>query len=222
MTALSGRRARTPAVVRVVEVLAWLSAVLTVLGTLVEAATAALGPAVWVPLPVAESWPRLPASASVEGATARVVGGGFTTAEVDVEGLSGVTRALLASGAVVQGGTVVVLLLLVAGLCRRQRLGTLHDGSLSRRLQGAGLLTVVAGVVWQLCLGAGANRAAEEALRIDGAAWDESIVGWEGPGELLGFPAPGFGLQIDFWPIGLGLLLMVLAVVFRKPAGPVP
>lgn len=96
-----------------------LYALATAVGTLVIVAQAIWAQTVAVALPVSTFWPTAGSSVTINGPTASVVGGGFSSADLFLSGLHLDARLWLAAGHLVQGAVFVALGAAVAVLCSR-------------------------------------------------------------------------------------------------------
>lgn len=211
-----GGAAGIPASVRFTRIIAVIYAVLSGIGAIWAAALTMLAPTVQVTVPVQEFWPELPESAEVMGTTAKVVGGGVTEAMLELENLGTATRVLLAGSDVLQGLLGVCLGVAVAVLCTGLIRQVPFTPIAVRWVRITGAATMICGLGWQLLGGWGSSLASHQALGRHGGAWNENITGWEGPEQILGMPSASDAFSIDFWPIGVGLALLALALVLRN------
>lgn len=210
------RTAGVPVSVRVTRIVAIIYAVFSGIGAIWAAAWTMLVSEVLVTVPVREFWPELPESVEVTGTSARVVGGGVTEAALELEGLNTATRVLLSSSEVLQGLLGVCLGVAVAVLCTGLIRRVPFTPIAVRWVRITGAATMICGLGWQLLGGWGASLAAQQALGRDGAAWNQNIFGWEGPAQILGMPSAADNWSIEFWPIGVGLALLALALVLKN------
>ncbi|MCC2593765.1 hypothetical protein LKO27_10145 [Tessaracoccus sp. OS52] len=166
-----------------------------------------------VSLPTRTFWPAPPDGVTIEPAAATVVGGGFNVAEVSVAGLSVATRAMLATGSLIQGLVFLTVIAAVYLLAQRMLQGEPFRPMLSRSLQVAAVALVSGGVLWQVFFGIGQSMAATEALQISG--WtSEQRSGTFDPTMVLPQSAE-FMVYVQFWPVFTGLALAALAAAFR-------
>ncbi|UCR87936.1 hypothetical protein [Mycetocola spongiae] len=213
---LRGPRAGEPGAtrVRVTRVLALIYTVFTALGTIILVLNTLLAPTVSVRLPVAPFWPTLPPGAQIEGPTASVVGGGFLSADVQVEGLTVGTRVLLAVESLGTGVLLVTLGALILLLCSNLLAGKPFTGTLVRALGAAAGIVLLAGFALQICGDLGAWRASAEALSVTSASWP-ATVDLELLGTPYGQPLPTERMNVSLWPIAVSLVLLVLAGLIR-------
>lgn len=171
-------------------------------------------------MPVSEFWPRLPRGTEIDGVEAEVVGGGFSQAEVVLEGLSGKAQALNALGILLFGAVSVVLGLLAVALCTRLLRGPRQDTSLVRNLRiGAGFV-LIAGFVAQYFQIVAGHLASAQALDYEGASWSSGRGGdFRDLNDILGLPmSDTASMTIDIWPLFLALGLLVVAASLQPPA----
>ncbi|QNE48020.1 hypothetical protein F1C58_14675 [Glaciihabitans sp. INWT7] len=174
-----------------------------------------LEPSVSLSLPVYEFWPTLPPGAAItSGPSAHVTGGGFTSAQVQVSGLDGAARTWLAGSALLQGATVVMIAIVVLTLCSTLLRSDPFHTAVTRGIRVLGITVIVGGLGWQLCSGVGESLASTQVLQL-GSAEFQNVVTWESITSIIGFPSPTPHVQVDFWPIWVGLAMLVLAAAFR-------
>lgn len=210
----SDRVARDSSVLRVTMVGAIVYAALVTVGTLWSIVSTVVAPQVDVSLPVSSFWPEpRPGVFDITGPTAEVVAGGFTVADVRVEGLDLPARLFLAGGTLVEGAVFVLLATVVAMLCRQLRSDAPFASSVTTALTGAGITLGIGGIVWQVLNAIGDFLASEQTLRIDGWASSTAVE----PSDALahGLPEPSLAASIEFWPIFIGLALVAVAAAFR-------
>lgn len=199
------------ATLRVTRAAAAVFATIALIATVVSVVDALATDTVAVDVPTQTFWPTLPAEVTATpGSDARVVGGGFTRASLEVTGLSLTARLFLAAGYLLQGLTLVLLAAAVALLAHRLLAGDPFRPTMSRTVMVAATAMVVGGFLWQVCLGIGQSIASREALFISGWGWKEPQAD---PTALL--PEPTVMFTIDFWPIATGLALAAVAAAFR-------
>ena len=182
--------------------------VLITAGSLLQDVTAGELP---VSLPVQSFWPQLPAGSSVTGGPANVVGGGFTAAAVTVSGLGWDVRSWLIAAHLLIGLTNVTVGMSLLAVIVRLKDGAPFAPSLRRLFVRCAVILIACGIAWQLCQGIANTIAARVTLGSWGASSPTSVPFNEPPGTILGIPSPGFDVHIDFWPIGIGIVLLVLA-----------
>ncbi|MCU1404033.1 MAG: hypothetical protein JWQ43_336 [Glaciihabitans sp.] len=206
---------KSPLALRITFALSVIAIFGTALGTVVQVIGVLLSESASnVVVPVQRFWPMLnPGVEITDGPTAEVVGGGFTSAELRLDGLSQATRFVLAGGYLVQGITVILVAIAVGTLCSRLGSGTPFSGAVTRSVRIAAASIIVGGLAWQVLLGIGGLMAADEALAITG--WNTTDgSGLSDTANSVGWPVPG-NFSLDFWPVWLGLALLAVAAAFR-------
>lgn len=185
--------------------------------TLYRLAEIAMSPSLEINMPVAEFWPVLPESASVQGPTAQVVGGGVTRALVEVQGLAASTRWLLGTGVLLQGVAAVFIGAAVFSMCNGYLRTTAFRPVAVKWFSAAALVIVVCGLGWQVTEGLAGYQASQEVLRAEFAQWDTEVVGRDDLNDIIGLLRPAdFELFVNFWPIGAGLGLFATAQIFKR------
>ena len=210
------RRPRTADEASTVTVTYWVAvawATMSVIGAIASVLAALMQPEVTITVPVQEFWPALPTGTLVEGTTASRAGGGFTSAEVNVAGLSVGARVLWA----VSQGVAWLLPAAIAGLlavaCRQLRTGRAFAPVVSKMAMITAVVVAVGGLTMQITGDIAGNLAAVEVLQWTGAQYPD-VAGIED--ELQAWwPQPGFGVTFPFWPLAAGLGFAALAAVFR-------
>jgi hypothetical protein len=183
-------------------------AVMAVLQTL-------MSPSVTVSMPVRQFWPSLPPTVELDGVYAQVVGGGFSNADVEVEGLSGVARIWLAAGELVLGLMTVLVAVVVVMLCTSVIRQDPFRAALNRGINLAAFGIIVGGILWQICVIVGGGMASAQVLGATGWGFDPSEVNWDDIRDVIGLPQTALGWDVDFWPLGIGLSLLAVSAVFR-------
>ncbi|MET0978275.1 MAG: hypothetical protein ABWX63_05610 [Paeniglutamicibacter terrestris] len=177
----------------------------------------ALSPSLKIDMPVGDFWPRLPASAGVEGPTAQVVSGGFTQALVEVQGLAAGTRWLIASGELLQGVAAVFIGAAVISMCNGYLKRTSFRPVLVKWFSTAAVVIMVCGMAWQVLEGIAGIQASEQVLGVVSAHWDRADLGRENLNEIIGQLEPrDFALEVNFWPLWAGLGLFTTAQIFKR------
>ncbi|WP_403022664.1 hypothetical protein [Salinibacterium sp. GXW1014] len=206
--------------------IAALYACLTLIVTAVAVITTLTAEQVEATIPVREFWPEpYPWITLLEGPSAQVTGGGFSSAEVFITGLGMDARAFLAAGHAVQGATFIVIAVTIALLCQRLLSGSGFTAAVTRAVSMSGLTVMIGGIAWQIFFAIGGNIASTQALFV--SAWgsddapgpDVPEPKWDGTAYdplHTGLPDPDFMLQLDFWPLLLGLALAAVAFAFRR------
>ena len=167
--------ARRPArsgvpIARITRVVAVIYVAASVVGTLIVVLQTLINSRVRVWMPVREFWPNLPSTVQLHGVSGQVVGGGFSNADVEVTGLDSAARIWLASGALVQGLTAVMVGLVVAKLCTSVLRQNPVRAMLSRGINLAAFGILLGGIFWQICLVVGNGMASTQVLGVNG--WD--------------------------------------------------
>ncbi len=208
-----------PVVLVVGRVLALLYAGVALIGTVIGTVATIISDTVQVSLPMLYQPATYPWVTLDPAPAASVVGGGTATADVVVAGLGMDARLLLAAGTLIQGITIVVIAGVVALLCHRLLAGSPFRPLLTRWIMRTSALIAVVGLVWQVCYGVGNSIASHQVLELSGWRADtpsEAISDYVFtvlPGS--GPPDPTLAIQIDFWPLFLGLALAAVAIAFR-------
>lgn len=213
------RRARDEArgfgVVLLTRVLAWISIAGVALVTVSTVVSHLTSRSISLRLPVYEFWPTLQAGATIiSGPTAQVTSGGFTSAEVYVSGLDMAARAWLAGSSLLQGATIIMIAIVVVTLSSTILRNDPFQPAVTRGIRLVGITVIVGGLAWQACSGVGESLASKQVLQLgstelkDSASWDNNVP-------IIGFPQPSPHIQVDLWPIGVGLVMLVLAAAFR-------
>lgn len=191
--------------------------VITCATTLYRISEIAMAPALEIDMPVAEFWPELPASASVQGPTAQVVDGGFSNATVVVHGLAAGTRWLLGSSVLLQGMAMVFIGAAVISMCNGYLKQSTFRPSLVKWFSAAAVVIAVCGLGWQIVDGIAGYEASQQVLRVQSGQWDMAAEGREDLNEILGQLRPAdFAVYVNFWPIWAGLGLFITAQLFRR------
>lgn len=189
--------------------LAYLYAAFWALGTVISLVQALSGGDLTLNIPVQTFWPRLPAGAHLESGTAHVVAGGFTQASLTVGGLGWAARGWLIATHLLMGVANVAIGLSVRVLIRRVRGGSPFGQALSRLFSTCAGLVIGCGLAWQLCSGIAGAIASHELLG-GRAAQVPARIAFD-LDRIVGLPMADGQISIDFWPIGVGLVLLVLA-----------
>lgn len=216
----SAGTARSGAIPGFVNVGALVGALVTAIIGLIALGTIAVGGAITMTVPVQGFLPKIsPELTDVTGPAATITGGsGFTQGAFTIEGLDPAARVWLAAGTLVQTAVIVTILLLIARLARQATEEAPFARSTSLLLSRGGGVLAIGGIVWQICFGVAGLLASNQALFVAGFATEDPAVPQRN--ELLGLdpsglPMAGGEITIDFWPIGLGLVLITLAVLIR-------
>lgn len=190
------------------------SVVITITGT-IAVVTTLVAKIVTVDIAVATFWPTLPEGVTLEGMDASIRSGGFTTATLDLAGLSMSARILLATSIALQVVTVVAISSAVVAMCRQARTGRPFARTGARVATVAAVIVAAAGLAAQTIGDIGANMAARQALDWEGAGQDctESC-----PDITTWWPEPAITFELSLWPIGAALVLVALGMIWRHGA----
>lgn len=203
------------AAVRAARVVGVISIVASGIGTIVGVVRTLFDTSVSVLMPVDPFWPSIPTGVTLEGLHATVVGGGFTEAQVDVAGLDLPARVWLAASELLQGGTIVVIALVIVMLCSNIMRQDPFRAALTRSIGLTGIAIIVGGLVWQVCGAIGGGLASDQVLGLTGGSIDTQAFTYDDFSVVFGLPGVGHNWSLDFWPIWIGLVLFALAAVFR-------
>ena len=199
---------------------ALIGAVATAVIGVISLTTLAIGGPATVTVPVRGFLPMIaPELRDVMGPEATITGGpGFTQGTFTIEGLDAAARLWLAGGTLLHTAVIVTLLLLIARLARQAGEAAPFARATSTLLARGGVVLAIGGLAWQICFAVGGLLASHQALFVTGFTTDDTEVLQRN--ELLGLdqtglPSTGGDITIDFWPVGIGLVLVVLAVLLR-------
>lgn len=188
-------------------------ALIVAVGTVIDVLTSRI---VTIAVPVAEFWPTLPPGAEItSGPTATRVGGGFTTADVQLEGLNSATRALWAGGLAAVLLVQVAIAALIAVACFQLIRGAAFARIVTRVAIITAVVVLVGGIAASVLCGIAGSMAAQQLLSVTSAAWSnvpEAWAEWD-PTSLV--PKPGLSIDFPFWPVGAGLGFAALAAVLK-------
>lgn len=179
-------------------------------------------------------WPEAPKWINYKSnAIAQVTGGGFTRADVFVEGLGGIARTMLSLNSVAFAIVVVLACWQAFAIAREIEKGQEFKQQLSRRFAWSGAAIIVVGMLGQIANVLGTNYAAIDVFgTTSGFGWQQAADG-SGPGLvpnpfvsgngmdisdklIVGVVQNGPGVGLELWPIAVGLVLLVLARVFKR------
>ncbi|MBN9612366.1 MAG: hypothetical protein J0H64_02675 [Actinobacteria bacterium] len=182
-----------------------IGAVIAVLGTLVPAQ-------VGITFPVMDFWPKLPDELRIEGPSATLESGGFTTAVGVVTGLSLPVRICWAISQALDALVPGAIAAFIAVACAQLLKGRAFTEVVSRMAMVTAVIVAVGGFAAQVLGDVAGTMAAHEVLQMTGASWnntnpDASVDDW--------WPRPGFNLSLPFWPLAAGLGFAALAAIFR-------
>ncbi|MCT9820513.1 hypothetical protein N3K63_09490 [Microbacterium sp. W1N] len=165
-----------------------------------------------ITIPVNQYWPTVPGLTVDSGPTASYVSGGFTQAEVTVEGLSPQTRWTWAAGQLLTGLVPVAIAGMIAVACFQLLAGRAFAPAVARLSLVTGIVVAVAGCAGELLSGIGGSMAANELLNVV-SAHGTVIPGIDDPLSLL--PTTSLDWSLPLWPIAAGLAFAALAAIFR-------
>ena len=214
-------RGHRPALLFVGRFLALVYAALGLIGVIINTIATLVSNTVPVALPVQQYWPSTYPWVTLDSVPpASVVGGGFTVADVMVDGLGMDARILLAAGNAVQGLTFVLIAAVIALMCHRLLGGSPFRPLLARATTWAAIAITVGGIAWQILLDIGGGLASRQVLEV--TSWTGRTPSAE-IGEYLfqefsttGLPEPAFGVTVGGWPLIVGFALAAVAVAFRR------
>jgi hypothetical protein len=207
--AVRARRSEGGGVAGAALVVAAATAAIAAIGGVVTVLIALLSPQVGITVPVAEHWPTLPDGAIVEGMTATRVAGGFTSADLVVEGLSVAARVCWAIAQGLAWFVPGAIAALVALACTQLRAGRPFAALLPRMTMLTAVIVLLGGTAAQVLGDVAGSMAAHEALAWSGAQWHGDLD----PTALL--PSPAVRVELPSWPIGAALGLAALAGILR-------
>lgn len=212
-----GNRPLGSGVVRagITRVLAALYTLVAAIGTVVVVLQDFLSENVSVSMPVNQFWPSLPATVKVDGVAAHIVGGGFSTAQVDVAGLDAAARTWLAAGALAQGSMTILVGVAVIVLCTGAIRQDPFRPALTRGIDQSAVAVMIGGLGWQICTAIAGGLVSAQVLGVSGWELDESKVHWTDIQEVIGLPESGHQWSVDFWPVWVGLALFAVSAVIR-------
>jgi hypothetical protein len=202
-------------VVRTTRVLAVLYVAVSGVTTIIAVARTLLDESVSVLLSVETFWPTLPAGVQVDGLRAEVTSGGFSEALVDVAGLDAPTRMWLAASTLVQGATAVIIGVVIIVLCSSLLRQDPFRAALPRAINISAIAIMVGGFAWQICGSVGTSLASNLVLWSTSGSIQDTSITYDDYYEIIGLPKEGVSFTLDFWPIGIGLVLFALAAAFR-------
>ena len=188
-------------------------AAFSVIGAIIATLVALLQPQVMITVPVSEFWPELPAGTVVEGMTATHLSGGFTSADLLVEGLSTSARVLWSISQALAWLVPAAIAGLIAIACFQLLAGRAFAPVVARMAMVTAVVVTVGGVAAEILGDIAGNMAARETLGWSSARYEE-VAGIEDVLQAW-WPQPGFGADLPFWPIAAGLAFAALAAIFR-------
>ena len=176
-----------------------------------------MAPSLEIRMPVEEFWPSLPPGASVEGATAQVVSGGFTQALVEVQGLAAGTRWLLGTTALLQGVAAIFIGAAVISMCNGYISKSTFRPVLVKWFTVTAVVIMVCGLGWQITESIAGMQASVQVLGFDGSQFGAVATEREDLRDITGIPTPVYlEINLNFWPIWAGLGLFSIAQIFKR------
>lgn len=188
--------------------------VVSVLWVLVLGITLFAGGPIQVTAPIALLPFHLPEGIELDGLRATILSGGFDQVTVQASGLGLPTLLVVLAAAVLASGTLIGVCLVVDRLARS--LGEGDPFALSgEALQRAAWIVLVGGTLVSMLDDVSNWLASTDLFWVTGASWSSDVTDASSLTEL-GWPEPAaFSLTIPFWPLGAGMVLALLAGVFR-------
>lgn len=211
---VGGRGRGGSSVIRVTFWVALLWAGIAIVGALVTAVSTLVQSAVQITVPTAVYWPALPEGAFVEGASATRTGGGFTAADVVVEGLSVGARVCWAIGQALWWLVPGAVAAMVALSCLQLLRGRAFAPVLSRMSMVTAVVVCAGGIGAQVLSDIAGSMASTELLAYSGGGFEE-VAGIDDVLDAW-WPDPMFSVTLPFWPIAAGLAFAALAVILRN------
>lgn len=193
---------------------------LAVVGTLISVIEAVLGERVTVTVPVQRFQPLADPAVTEIGVSAEAALGspGFTEGVFLVSGLDGAARAWLAVGHAVSGALVIVILVLIARLIRQAMEPEPFREPISSLMARSGAVLAIGTVIGQIALGVGGSLASAQLFQPTSWVAEGTVSStYERSGlSSIGLPESTFAFDVEFWPIGVGLALIVVAGIMRR------
>ncbi|QTV79125.1 hypothetical protein [Microbacterium sp. NIBRBAC000506063] len=215
-----GKRSDPPGdasvVVRVTLVVAAIWAGFSLVGGIVTGLVILLQSQVLITVPVREFWPALPEGTMIEGTNATLVSGGFTSAEILVEGLSAGARVSWMISQTLLWLLPAVIAAMIAVACFQLLAGRAFAPVVARMLMVTAAVVAAGGVAATMLGDLAGSMASAELFAWNGAQYPD-IPGVEDALQAW-WPSPAFTLTLPFWPLAAGLAFAALAAVFRYGA----
>nr|WP_274636054.1 hypothetical protein [Microbacterium bovistercoris] len=217
----SWRRSRkagesSTSVVSVTLSVAALWATFSVFGAIIVTATILLQPQVQITIPVQDYWPKLPSGMHIEGMTATRASGGFTSADLQVDGLSLGARITWAISQALGWLVPGAIAGLIALACFHLLAGRAFAPVVARMAMVTAVVVAAGGVATQVLGDIAGSMAAAEVLHYTGGGWDE-IPGAEDPLDMW-WPHAAFTVSFPFLPLAAGLAFAALAALLKYGA----
>lgn len=203
-------------IAKVTRILALLYVAGCTLGGLAQAATTLWDTNVTVDLPVEQFWPMVPETVKIQTPLASVVDGGFTQATVSVAGLDVYARLWLAGAVLLQAAMAVMVGLIIARMCVALINKTLFGANLVRGMRQVAGGVLLGGVIGQICQLVGGTLASHQVLGATAWGMSGETIAWSDLHTIVGMPSVAYFWELNFWPIGIALALMVVAELFRQ------
>ncbi|SFI58962.1 MULTISPECIES: hypothetical protein [Microbacterium] len=215
--ALRARRAdEVSPVITVTLVVAALWAGFSVVAAIVTLALTLGSPEVAIAFPVREFWPQLPDGTTIDGPTATLVSGGFTSVGGMVADLSLGVRVCWGIGQALSWLVPGAIAGLLAVACFQLLAGRAFAPVVARMAMVTAVVVMVGGVAAQVLGDIAGSMAAAEVLQWSGAGYEE-VAGIEDVLDAW-WPKPAVGITFPFWPIAAGLGFAALATILRHGA----
>jgi hypothetical protein len=195
-------RPRRPLLPRIVAGSAIVGSLLTIVGGIVALVATFSGQRLTLVIPVNTNVELTPAA--LRDSAARVVGGATQQAEtvLTATGLDATTRVLVAVEQVITTAVVVTVLLMIARLAQQSMSPEPFSPRLSRVLVVGGATLAIGMTAAQVAAMAAATRAHEQLFALRPGAVDGAV-----------YVPPTWTFEV--WPIGVGLVLVVVAGLIR-------
>lgn len=185
-------------------------AAIVAVGTIWQAITMLIpGSSIEITVPVQSEAITVREGISVETA-AHLDHGAYTQADVTSSTLSAAVRIPGAIGGILVGVVPVLIGITIWIVCRRLLAGAPFAASVSRVSVGAALVSLIAGLIGQVLLGAAASTAAEEIFFVTAAAFPG-----ESPDVATGLPVPTMLINLNFWPVTVAFVLIVFNTIVQ-------
>ena len=202
-------------VAKVTRVVAWIYVAACTVGGLTNAATTLWDQNITMVLPVKQFWPVLPENVDIQTPLAVVESGGFSQAVVSVSGLDQAARLWLAGANLAQAAVAVGVGLVIVRLCTSVMNRSLFAPSLVRGVRQVAGVVLLGGMLGQGFQLVGGSIGAHQVL--GATAWGQTgeTIPWNDIHNIIGLPSVAYEWEFSFWPVGIALVLMVLAELFR-------
>lgn len=165
-----------------------------------------LGVEVEVTVPIQPFWPDHPNVTILEPVRGDSVSSVITEVHVTSSALSLTTRILLATGSLLQGSSVIAVLIAVIVLCNGLRAGHPFTQSLPRTGRITAVVIILGSLLGQILDGIAASRAGEESLTVSAWSSEGLLSDFEMP-----WPIPTWSVDVDFglFFVALGIMVVV-------------